>query len=229
MATMVTSTKTTEKRETRSGGGSKFPGPNGKGPKGNGFGGGKRDPRQGLSDSAYRLTMWVVIAAVVMMFAALSSAYIILSVGTERVAVSMPRMFFWSTGIILLSSLTIETAKRSLKRGNGSRYLSWIVVTLVLGLVFLAAQLMGWRELAAQGVYFAGHPHSTFFYFFTGVHGVHLLGGIAGLLYLAIRAGRTRKPVKGVPSRTAAELVSLYWHTMDGLWIWLFLLLLILK
>jgi cytochrome c oxidase subunit III len=229
MATTVTSTRTAEKRETRSDGGSKFPGPNGKGPKGNGSGGGKKDPQRGLSPAAYRVTMWVVIAAIVMMFAALSSAYIILSVDTERRRVSMPRMFFLSTGVIVLSSWTIETAKRSLKRGNETRYLRWIITTLVLGLLFLAAQLMGWRELAAQGVYFAGHPHSTFFYFFTGVHGVHLLGGIGGLSYLAIRARRKGKQVEGVPNTTSAELMSLYWHTMDGLWLWLFLLLLIWK
>src|SRR4030095_16187888 len=174
MATTVTSTKTAEKRATRSGGGSKFPGPNGKGPKGNGNGGGRRDPRKGLSPAAYRVTMWVVIAAIVMMFAALSSAYIILSFDKERRPVAMPRMFFLSTAIIILSSFTIENAKRSLKRENETRYRGWTVVTLVLGLFFLAAQVMGWRELAAQGVYFASHPHSTFFYFFTRVHSVHL-------------------------------------------------------
>ena len=229
MATTVTSTKTAEKRQARSGGGSKFPGPNGKGPKGNGRGGGKKDPQRGLSPAAYRVTMWVVIAAIVMLFAALSSAYIILSVDTDRRRVSMPPMFFLSTGVIVLSSLTIEKAKRSLKRGNETRYLRWTMTTLVLGLVFLAAQLMGWRELAAQGVYFAGHPHSTFFYFFTGVHGVHLLGGIGGLSYLTIRSGRKSKQVESVPNTTSAELMSLYWHTMDGLWLWLFLLLLIWK
>lgn len=226
MATTVTSTKTAEKRETRSGGSSRFPGPNGKGPKGNG--GGRRDPRRGLTPAAYRVTMWVVIAAIVMMFAALSSAYIILSFDKERRPVMMPPMFFLSTGIIILSSFTIETAKRSLKRANETRYRGWTIATLVLGLCFLVAQLMGWRELAAQGVYFASHPHSTFFYFFTGVHGVHLLGGIAGLSYLGIRA-RSGRAGKVMPKATAAELMSLYWHTMDALWIWLFLLLLILK
>jgi len=229
MATTVTSTKTAEKRETRPGGGSKFPGPNGKGPKGNGSGGGRRDPRKGLSPAAYRVTMWVVIAAIVMMFAALSSAYIILSFDSERRPVTMPPMFFLSTGIIILSSFTIETAKRSLKRENETRYRGWTIGTLVLGLFFLAAQVMGWRELAAQGVYFASHPHSTFFYFFTGVHGVHLLGGIAGLSYLAIRAPRGGRAGKLMPKETSAGLMSLYWHTMDALWIWLFLLLLILK
>jgi cytochrome c oxidase subunit 3 len=229
MATTVTSTKTAEKRKTRSGGGSKFPGPNGKGPKGNGNGGGRRDPRKRLSPAAYRVMMWVVIAAIVMMFAALSSAYIILSFDQERRPVTMPRMFFLSTGIIILSSFTIETAKRSLKRENEARYRTWTIATLVLGLVFLVAQVLGWRELAAQGVYFRSHPHSTFFYFFAGVHGVHLLGGIAGLSYLAIRARRPGRAGKLMPQETSAGLMSLYWHTMDALWIWLFLLLLILK
>jgi len=229
MATTVTSTKTAEKRETRSGGGSRFPGPNGKGPKRNGNGDGRRGPRRGLSPEAYRLTMWVVIAAIVMMFAALSSAYIILSFDAERPRVTMPRMFFLSTGIIILSSFTIETAKRSLKRENESRYRGWTIATLMLGLVFLAAQVMGWRELAAQGVYFASHPHSTFFYFFTAVHGVHLLGGIAGLSFLTIRARRSGRATKVIRRETSAGLMSLYWHTMDALWIWLFLLLLILK
>jgi cytochrome c oxidase subunit 3 len=229
MATTVTSTKTAEKREARSGGGSKFPGPNGKGPKGNGHGGSKKDPPRGLSPAAYRVTMWVIIAAIVMMFAALSSAYIILSIDTERRPVAMPRMFYLSTGIIVLSSWTIEKAKRSLTRGNKSRYSRWIITTLVLGLLFLSAQLMGWRELAAQGVYFAGHPHSTFFYFFTGVHGIHLLGGIGGLSYLAIRARRKGKQAESATNTTSAGVMSLYWHTMDGLWVWLFLLLLIWK
>jgi len=173
--------------------------------------------------------MWVVLAAIVMMFAALSSAYIILSADTERLRVAMPRMFFLSTGIILLSSFTIETAKRSLKGKNETRYRGWTIVTLVLGLLFLTAQVLGWRELAGQGVYFAAHPHRTFFYLFTGVHGVHLLGGIAGLSYLIIRTRRKGRKSGIVPAETSAALMSLYWHTMDGLWIWLFLLLLILK
>ena len=227
MATTVTSTETAEKRETGSGGGSKFPGPNGNGRKGNGWHG-RRPKRKGLSPEAYKVTMWVVIAAIVMMFAALSSAYIILSSGDNR-QVAMPRMFYLSTGIILLSSFFFENAKRSLKRGNDELYIKWILATLGLGLVFLSTQLLGWRELARQGVYFAGHPHRTFFYVFTGVHGVHLLGGMAGLSYLALRSRFKRRGEESTGPETAAQLTSLYWHTMDGLWIWLFALLLILK
>jgi len=224
MATSVTGTKPVPQRV--GGGGPGFPGPNGKGPRGNGWKGGK-GPRR-LSPAAYRITMWVVLAAIVMMFAALSSAYIILSSGEQWRPVRMPRMFILSTGIILGSSFFLEFAKRSLKQGRSSHSLRLLSVTLLLGLSFIACQLMGWRELASQGVYFASHPHSSFFYFFTGVHGVHLLGGIAGLIYLLLRM-RLRLPLNPERTEITAQLVSLYWHTMDALWIWLFLLLLIWK
>jgi cytochrome c oxidase subunit 3 len=227
MATSVTGTKPAPKKGTRVGGGPGVPGPNGKGPRGNGWRGGK-DPERRLSAAAYRITMWVVLAAIVMMFAALSSAYIILSAGEQWRPVTMPRMFLLSTLVIVFSSLSFETAKRSLKQGKQLRSFRWLSITLMLGLVFIAFQLMGWRELAAQGVYFASHPHSSFFYFFTGVHGVHLLGGIAGLLYLLTRM-RARQALVSERTEVTTQLVSLYWHTMDLLWIWLFLLFLLWK
>ena len=106
---MVTSTKTTRKVSAGSGG--KFPGPNGKKPGGNGWHG-DDGSKPKFSSAKYRITMWVLLAAIVMMFAALSSAYIISSADQGRQRVAMPSMFFLSTGIILLSSLTFRTAKR---------------------------------------------------------------------------------------------------------------------
>jgi cytochrome c oxidase subunit III len=227
MATTVTSTRSAPKKESRAGGGPRPPGPNGKGPRGNGWHGDQDGKRRKLSPAAYRITMMVVVAAVVMMFAALSSAYIILSAGEQRVRVGMPRMFFLSTGLIVLSSFSFESAKRSLKHGGMTSYVRWLALTLVIGLLFLAAQLMGWRELAAQGIYFASHPHSSFFYFLTGVHGVHLLGGILALLFLVARAQRNGEQLASERTTTLTDVFSLYWHAMDGLWIWVFLLLLV--
>jgi cytochrome c oxidase subunit 3 len=229
MATRVTSTKTV-KKGTRIGGGPSFPGPNGKGPHGNGGRSGKEDDSwRRFSPAAYRITMWVVLAAIIMMFAALSSVYIILSAGDQWRPVVMPRMFFLSTGVILISSFSFEKAKRSLKQGKEKQYVRWLGITLLLGSIFLAAQLVGWRELRAQGVYFASHPHSSFFYFFTGVHGVHLLGGMVALTYLLARLrGKWLQP-NPEKAITSTEVVAIYWHTMDGLWFWLFLLLLIWK
>ncbi|HYE66504.1 MAG TPA: cytochrome c oxidase subunit 3, partial [Pyrinomonadaceae bacterium] len=89
-----------------------------------------------------------------------------------------------------------------------------------------ATQLLAWQELISQGIYLASNPHSSFFYLLTGAHGVHLLGGVLALDYLLLRTRHRRSEKNAELKRqTTAGVVSLYWHFMDGLWIYLFLLL----
>jgi cytochrome c oxidase subunit 3 len=224
---MVTSTKKVTSKGIGSGGG--FPGPNGKKPGGNGFHGGDQ-PKRRFSPATYRITMWIVLAAVLMMFAALSSVYIYIRANEEqRQPIAMPSMFFVSTGLILVSSGTFQRAKRSLQQDRPRAYLRWLLATLALGIAFLASQLVGWRELARAGVYFAGHPRSSFFYLATGLHGAHLIGGIGLVLVLVFRRLRPGWLLHGEKNSTWHGVVGLYWHTMDGIWVWLFLLLLIFK
>ena len=206
----------------------KTPGPNGNGSNGNGkrkwFGGEKR-----FSKDSYRIATWILLAAVVMIFVAMGSAYIFLSGDAQWQAVRMPRTFLLSTGLILISSGTMEAARRQIHQEHSRQYQRWLLVTLLLGGAFVCSQLVGWKQLVGEGAYLSGNPHSSFFYLFTGAHGVHLLGGMAALSYLALRA---RKLVFGVSSEkrvAAADAVSLYWHFMDGLWVALFLLLLLWK
>ncbi len=225
MATTVTGTRTKERTGIKRHGPG-FPGSNGK--NGNGWRkGGDDGAEPDFSPEKYRITMWVLLAAIVMMFVALSSAFIVVSGTDQWRPIRMPKMFFLSTAIILLSSATIQTAARSLKQEARRRYERWLFVTLLLGLGFLVSQLLGWRELVAQGVYFSRHPHSTFFFLFTGVHGVHLLGGIFALSYLVARRQQKTDQRRGPKRKALVDVVSLYWHVMDGLWIWLFLLLLV--
>ena len=172
--------------------------------------------------------MWVVLAAVLMMFLALSGVYV-LSSEEQRQPIAMPAMFFVSTGLILVSSGTFHKAKRSLQQNRPRAYLRWLLATLGLGVAFLGSQLVGWRELASAGVYFRGHPRSTSFYLVTALHGVHLAGGIGLVLYLVIRRLRLGWLLHGEKNSTWHSVVGLYWHTMDGIWVWLFLLLLIFK
>ena len=172
--------------------------------------------------------MWVLLAAIVMMFAALSSVYI-MSSEEQRRPVAMPRMFLVSTALILISSVTFHKAKRSLQQERLHAHTRWLLVTLVLGVGFVMSQLVGWRELARRGVYFAGHPRSTFFYLATGLHGAHLIGGIGLVIYLVIRSLRAASLLYPEKNLTWSGIVGLYWHTMDGIWVWLFLLLLIFK
>ncbi|HYG80759.1 MAG TPA: cytochrome c oxidase subunit 3 [Pyrinomonadaceae bacterium] len=180
------------------------------------------------SPDRYRTGVLVALAGVLMMFTALTSAYIVRA-GTwnDWRPVAMPRLLWVSTGVILLSSLTFEAARRALKLGRAVAFKRWLLVTVVLGLGFLAAQLMVWRELAAAGVYLASNPHSSFFYVLTGVHGLHLLGGVLVLDYLLLRTWRGRGgEAAGARKRLAAvNAAALYWHFMLGVWIYLFLLL----
>ncbi|MCA1591942.1 MAG: cytochrome c oxidase subunit 3, partial [Acidobacteria bacterium] len=106
-------------------------------------------------------------------------------------------------------------------------YKRWLLVTLLLGLGFLASQLMAWRQFVAQGLYIASNPHSSFFYVLTGLHGLHLLGGILALCYLILFAWRKQRPqpAESVRRHVYTDMVALYWHFMDALWVFLFLLL----
>jgi cytochrome c oxidase subunit 3 len=171
--------------------------------------------------------MWVGLASVAMLFTALTSAYIVRAVSSDDwQPLVMPRLLWVSTGLIIASSLTFEMARRGLKAGRAAAYKRWLLLTVLLGLGFLGTQLLAWRQLVAQGVYLASNPHSSFFYLFTGVHGLHLLGGILALDFLLLRSRRKGGDAQTSARRMAgADAVAVYWHFMDGLWVYLFVLL----
>lgn len=207
-----------------------------RGPKGLG-GNGSRGKQQGGnggggfsagdSPERYRIGMWIALASILMLFTALTSAYIVRAgTGNDWRPIAMPRLLWASTAIIVASSFTISIARRALKSKDHAAYKRWLLFTVCLGLGFLATQLLAWRQLVAQQVYVATNPHSSFFYLLTAVHGVHLLGGIFGLDYLLLRSWRKADNAKvAVKQEAVAGAVALYWHFMDGLWIFLFLLL----
>jgi len=218
MATMVTSTKTITKKTSP--GGSKFPGPNGNGKNGH------QHFEPDKHANRYRIGMWVALASIAMLFTALSSAYIVRAgASSDWVSIAMPRVLLLSTAVILLSSITLEFSRRSLKADSSSGYGRWLLVTMLLGLGFLASQLLAWKQLARQGVYLVTNPHSSFFYLLTAAHAVHLIGGLLALIFLWVRS-LVKKEVKVTATgRAVADSVSIYWHFMDALWIYLFLLL----
>jgi cytochrome c oxidase subunit 3 len=172
--------------------------------------------------------MWVALGSILMMFTALTSAYIVRTrLSDDWRPLWMPYTLWLSTALILMSSITFEVARRSLKKGWEQAYSRSLLVTVFLGLGFLAAQLFSWRQLVAQGIYLDSNPHSSFFYLLTGVHGVHLLGGILALDYLLLRNRRhgvAQSEAKG-KRQVLADVVGIYWHFLDGLWVYLFLLL----
>jgi cytochrome c oxidase subunit III len=218
---MATSTKTLPKTGLR--GGPKPGRPNGNGsPHGNGH---SLTPR--FSASRYRIGMWLAMAAILMMFTALSSAYIVRAASSnDWKPLAMPRILLLSTGLILLSSVTLEVARRKHKSAADSSPKLWFCISAALGIGFLVSQLLAWQQLVRQGIYVATNPHNSFFYLLTAVHGVHLLGGLFALLYLAVRARPPKSDTVAVAKgQAAADVATLYWHFMDVLWIYVFFLL----
>ena len=195
---------------------------------GNGFrknGGGHDGNDFRFSPARYRVGIWVAIASIVMLFTGLASAYIVRSASADDwVRIAMPKVLWLSTAAILISSVTIEISRRSLKRQ--AKYGMWLTITTALGVIFVASQYFAWRQLARQGVYMASNPHSSFFYLFTGAHAIHVLGGLGALAYLLLRTRRKAETVEGELKRVGAvDAAAIYWHFLDGLWICLFLLL----
>jgi cytochrome c oxidase subunit 3 len=231
MVTTATSTKGIGTRERERPvisplGGPRNGGGNGSRGNGGGGGGGSDRPEPRYRGDRALVAVRVALCSILMLFVALTSAYIVLSSSEGWRPVAIPRWLWLSTALIILSSITFHTARGYLKQDEAEKYRRWLLLTTLLGLGFIGSQLLAWRELAAQGVYLKSNTHSTFFFVLTGTHGLHLLGGVMGLGYLLIRAWQGPwKREAALRRNAAASAVGIYWHFMDGLWVYLFLLL----
>lgn len=167
----------------------------------------------------HKFTLWIAIGSIVMMFAGLTSAYIVKSNQASWQPIVIPKLFSYSTAIILVSSLTMQMALRSFKSREMRRYRVMIAVTTVLGILFVTLQYLGFRELWNTGVTFRGSSAGQFLYVIAGLHALHVVGGVIALIVSFVKAffGAT-KHYSSVP----VELVSTYWHFVDFLWIYLF-------
>jgi cytochrome c oxidase subunit III len=185
-------------------------------------GGGSSGSRRPVPRRAYFTALQLGLAAIVMFFMALASSYIVRKgLGTDWQRTPTPPVLWFNTAILLASSVTIVVARKKLKGGEREAFRSWWWVTTGLGLLFLSGQIIAWRQLAADGMLLATNPSSSFFYLLTAAHGAHLAGGILALLYVALRPWKRSR----ISQATAAELAAIYWHFMDGLWIFLLALL----
>ena len=182
------------------------------------------------TDSPARTGVYVGIAAIIMTFAALTSALVVREGSSpDWVHFHLPSILFANTLVLLASSGTLEFGRA---RVGGARVASardapagilWVSLTLALGFVFVTGQIIACRDLAAQGLYLATSPSSAFFYVFTVLHGLHVLGGLAALGYAL---GRNLRDVGIAPLRTLSA-AALYWHFMGILWVFLLLILVI--
>jgi cytochrome c oxidase subunit 3 len=188
---------------------------------GDGGDGDKRRRPEPPSPRRYYTGIALAMVSILMFFMALSSAYLLRKSGEGWVPIRLPAVVFVNTAVLLASSLTIELARRRLAAADLRGFKTLWRVTSGLGLLFLVGQIVAWRQLVAQRVYVSTNPASSFFYIFTGAHGLHLLGGVGALLYVLLRTFEKAKLSRAL----AAEVTSYYWHFMDALWVFLLALL----
>jgi cytochrome c oxidase subunit 3 len=185
---------------------------------------GSGDSPSSFPVSKGQIGVWVLLTAIIMLFAGLSSAYIVLRGQPAWQNIELPSLLWPNTAILLMSSVALEISRRAVRRGDIQSMKRWLVVGGVLGMAFLAGQLAAWQQLVNAGVYLPSTLQSSFFYILTGLHGLHLLGGVIALGWLLSRAFNNRL---SAVNHEPLKLCALYWHVMDAIWIYLFLLMLL--
>jgi cytochrome c oxidase subunit 3 len=155
-----------------------------------------------------KFALWVAMASILMMFAGLTSAYIVRKAQGNWVFYHLPIIFWVSTVTILLSSVTIVLGLKAFKKREMPRFRILITITLVLGILFAVFQYLGFKQLYANNIRLDGNPSESFIFIIAGLHLLHI-------------AGAFRTKVK-IYSSTGLEIVASYWHFVDVLWIYLF-------
>ena len=168
----------------------------------------------------HKLALWVGIAGIIMMFGAFTSAYVVRRSAGNWYEFKLPDIFFISTAVILLSSITIQWSYAAFKKGNEKMYKGMMLATFVLGLAFVVLQYQGWVALNAMGATFTTNPSTSFVYVISGMHAAHVLGGVAALVMAMIHAFYL--PFKPTARRRQRfDIVVSYWHFVDILWVYL--------
>ena len=168
----------------------------------------------------HKFTLWVAIASIIMMFAGLTSAYIVKGSLPGWSTIEIPILFYYSTAVMLASSITIQLSLKAFKERNMPQYRRLITVTAILGMVFIALQIIGFMQMADRGLTLRGSSGAgQFLYIIFGLHALHVVGGVIALITMFLKAfsarSRNYDPI-------SIELASTYWHFVDFLWIYLF-------
>lgn len=168
--------------------------------------------------------MWIAIASIIMMFAGLSSAFIVKRSQANWLSFNIPLIFYYSTAAILLSSISIMVARKSFIDRKISRYTFWLAVTTLLGFAFVIFQVIGFTELWKQGVTITRNVSFSFLYVIVGLHALHVLGGLVALVILFFQSMSRRKKVY---SPVSIDIMSTYWHFVDLLWLYLLIFMIV--
>jgi cytochrome c oxidase subunit 3 len=184
------------------------------------------EPKRTLAMNPKKFGMWLFIGSVVMLFASLTSAYIVRQAEGNWLYFELPGILTVSTIVIVLSSVTMQWAYWSAKKDNLQRVKALVVATTLLGFSFLVLQFMGWKDLVANQVYLVGNPSGSFLYVITGLHGMHIISAIVFLLIVLVSVFRLKVHSKNL---LQIEMCTTYWHFLGGLWLYLFVFLLLYR
>jgi cytochrome c oxidase subunit 3 len=169
--------------------------------------------------------LYIGCVSIVMLFAGLTSAYVVRADNGNWLVFQLPDIAIISTAVIITSSLTMLLAQRAIKKGNLKLATIGVFITLVLGVLFFYTQWEGWRQLTAQGIYFVGkysNASGSFLYFIAVVHLLHMIGG---LIALSVSLTKCLLKKYSPADYLGIELTAIYWHFLDLLWVYLFLFL----
>ena len=182
------------------------------------------EAKKPLSMNPKKFALWLFIVSVCMIFASLTSAYIVRQAEGNWQVFDLPPLFWVSSVVILVSSLTMHWSYLAAKKDNLEMVKVGMSLTTVLGIAFLVTQVMAWNELVANNVYFTGgNPSASFVYVLSGMHGLHIVGGVVFLLITLVATFRFQVHSKNL---NLIEMCTTFWHFLDALWLYLFLFLL---
>ena len=184
------------------------------------------EPKKPLSMNPKKFGMWLFLASVLMLFAALTSAYIVRQAEGNWLYFDLPQVFYSTTIVILLSSVTMQWGYFAAKKDDLQTVRNMVIATTMLGVVFVVGQVWGWGEMAKQGVHFVGNPSGSFVIVLTLVHGLHL---ISAIVFLAIVLAAAVKGKIRSSNLLQMEMCATYWHFLGGLWLYLFVFLLLTR
>lgn len=176
-----------------------------------------------------RPLLWIAMVSMVMIFAALTSAYVVRMEKGDWLTFELPRMFYISTAVIIMSSVTMNWVLSAARKNDFKNVKLASLLTLILGLTFVICQFKAWGILVNQKVFFAGkssNASGSFLYALTGLHMVHLAGGIIAIFVVWIKALGTKYNSENL---LGIRLCAIFWHFLDILWIYLFLFLLFVR
>lgn len=171
---------------------------------------------------AAQMGLVVFLATATMLFAGFTSAYIARKASPDWIPIPIPSLFAWNTFILIISSIIAEFARIQARLGFIKRSGLLLGGTFTLGVLFLFCQYLGWRILAHQGLFISTTPHSSFLYILTAVHGLHLLGGLVALFITFLKSLNPSPPPRTLRS---IPLSVTYWHFVDIVWVYLFIVL----